>query len=222
MCGWLGSGDSRSQVVLLLIVWSVHCLLLPNFRPRFSFLVLPAGRFSPSHACPCAVRSTHTAAWPGSTSAGGDSGHTPKNKLSCSSRLLLRTPHVHRASRGWAVGHTVSQDLHTPPSSQSSFTLFLNFPPGLPKTKRRSCRGLTTPPHVIQRERGCRADQRALDNIGEIAVNLRKIIRCKNMQTFYFAIWLHHFLRGDCSVLCVCDAYSVDEIPYYAYIHELF
>lgn len=30
-----------------------------TFFPAFFFL-LPAGRFSPSHACPCAVRSTHT------------------------------------------------------------------------------------------------------------------------------------------------------------------
>lgn len=75
-------------------------------------------------------------------------------------------------------------------------------------------------PYTLRyREQGEPGGSSSLENntspiyINETAVKRWRIIQCKNMQTFYFAVWLHHFLRGDCHVTCVknlCDACSVE------------
>lgn len=153
--------DSRSQVQLRSGERAVdkpscarsfvaHRLVRPlPFLPKLSsplFFFPPSWPLLPQSCLSvCREVHTHRAAWPGSTSAGGDGGHPPKTTPS----LLLTSHSPCPLCFSWLSNrpHSISGFTHAPSSQSSSFfTLFLNFPPGLPKTKRRSCRGLTPRP----------------------------------------------------------------------------
>lgn len=200
-----------------------HGVSSHNFLSHFFFF--PQLVASPRVLSVCRVaRFTHTPllglGWPPASVDGG--GNTKHTALFLSPLLVSIVLLVAERSA------TQYLRIYTRPLLLLFLLIFLlHLLPWLPTRSTYDETALTSRPKHSVYQFPIYAESEKVERWSERARQYRwnelwKIIRCKNMQTFYFAVWVHHFLRGDCSVLCVCDAYSVEEIPYYAYIHELF